>query len=101
MWEFNPDRPRTLKHFFGTTHKDIRKKLCKARKNWTMETEDIRLDIENLALMVSVTLPKTYLIVNSDVIKNYISPFLHRARLRKRSRSTARSHCQRIWPLPS
>ena len=25
MWEFNPEDPRTLKRFFGTTHKDIRK----------------------------------------------------------------------------
>ena len=23
MWEFNPKEPRTLKHFFGTTHEDI------------------------------------------------------------------------------
>ena len=23
MWEFNPEEPRTLKRFFGTTHEDI------------------------------------------------------------------------------
>ena len=25
MWEFNPEEPRTLKHFFGTMHEDISK----------------------------------------------------------------------------
>ena len=76
MWEFNPDKPRTLKRFFGTTHKDIWKQLLKAQKNWPMETEDIMLDIENPASPVSVTLPKTYLINTSDVIKIIFSPLL-------------------------
>ena len=30
MWEFNPEEPRTLKRFFGTTHKEIWKLLLKA-----------------------------------------------------------------------
>ena len=54
MWEFSPEEPRTLKRFFGTTHEDIWKQLFKAQKFWPMKTEDIRLDIENPALLVSI-----------------------------------------------
>ena len=34
MWEFNPEEPRTLKHFFGTKHEGIWKLLFKAQKMW-------------------------------------------------------------------
>ena len=49
-----------MKRFFGTMHEDIWKQLFKAQKSWPMKTEDIRLDDENLASLVSVIFPKTY-----------------------------------------
>ena len=60
MWEFNPEEPRTLKRFFGTTHEDIWKQLFKAQKTWPKKTEDIGLDIENPASTVSISFPKKY-----------------------------------------
>ena len=60
MWEFNPEEPRTLKRFFGTTHEDIWKQLFKAQKTWSKKTEDIGLDIENPASPVSIIFPNTY-----------------------------------------
>ena len=61
MWEFNPEDPRTLKHFFGTTHEDMWKQLFKAQKSWPMKFEDIGLDSENPAAAISTTFPKTYM----------------------------------------
>ena len=52
MWEFNPEEPRTLKRFFGTTHERIWKLLFNAQKSWPMETEDVGLDAENPAIGV-------------------------------------------------
>ena len=60
MWEFNPEEPRTLKRFFGTTHEDIWKQLFMAQKTWMEKTEDIRLDIENPASEVSISFLKMY-----------------------------------------
>ena len=60
MWEFNPEEPWTLKHFFGTTHEDIWKQLFKAQKTWPKKTEDIGLEVENPATVVSMTFPKMY-----------------------------------------
>ena len=54
MWEFNPEGPRTLIRFFGTTHEEIWKLLFMAQKSWPMKTEDIGLDIENPASEVSI-----------------------------------------------
>ena len=76
MWEFNPEEPRTLKCFFGTTHEDIWKQLFKAQKKWPKKTEDIGLDIENPATAVSIVLPKTYPINISDVTKITLFVFL-------------------------
>ena len=58
MWEFSPEEARTLKHFFGTTHEDIWKFLFKAQKTWPKKTEDIGLEIENLALPISMIFPE-------------------------------------------
>jgi hypothetical protein len=73
MWEFDPEKPRTLKHFFGTTHEDIWKQLFKAQKKWPKKNEDIGLDIENPATAVRIIFPKTYPINISDMIE-IISP---------------------------
>ena len=59
MWEFNLEDPRTLWHFFGTTHEDIWKLLFKAQKTWPKKTEDIGLDSENLATPISVLFEHT------------------------------------------
>ena len=56
MWEFNPEEPRTLKRFFGTTHKGIWKMLFKAQKSWHMETDVVGINIENSATPVSINL---------------------------------------------
>ena len=60
MWEFNPEDPQTLKHFFGTMHEDIWKLLFKAQKTWPKETKDICLDIENPATPVSMLFLNIY-----------------------------------------
>ena len=44
MWEFNPEGPRTLQRFFGTTHEEIWKLLFKAQKTWPKKTDDIGHD---------------------------------------------------------
>src|SRR5215216_5972196 len=49
MWEFNPEDPRTLQRFFGTTHEEIWKLLFKAQKTWPEKTKDIGLDSANPA----------------------------------------------------
>jgi hypothetical protein len=59
MWEFNPEGPWTLQHFFGTTHEDIWKLLFKAQKKWPKKTEDIGLDSEHPATPVSILVPNT------------------------------------------
>ena len=55
IWEFNPEEPRALKRFFGTTHEDIWKQLFKAQKKWPKKTEDIK----NPAKVVSIIFLKT------------------------------------------
>ena len=57
MWEFNPEGPRTLQRFFGTTHGEIWKLLFKAQKLWLETTDDIRLGCDHLATQVSVQFP--------------------------------------------
>ena len=44
MWEFNPEGPRTLQHFFGTTHEGMWKLFFGKRKQWPDTTKDIGLD---------------------------------------------------------
>ena len=44
MWEFNPEGPRTLQQFFGTTHKEIWKFLFESQKSWPETSEDVGLD---------------------------------------------------------
>ena len=44
MWEFNPEGPQTLQHFFGATHKGMWKLFFRKRKQWPDTTEDIGLD---------------------------------------------------------
>ena len=57
MWEFNPDGPRTLQQFFGTTHKGIWKLLFKAQKSWSDTSEDICLDCNHPDTPVSAQFP--------------------------------------------
>ena len=59
MWEFNPEGPRTLQRFFGTTHEEIWKLLFKAQKTWPKKTEDIGLYSANPATPVSVLFEHT------------------------------------------
>ena len=65
MWDFNLEGPRTLHHFFGTTHEEIWKLLFKAQKTWPKKTEDIGLDSENPATPVSVLFPNIHSVQNS------------------------------------
>ena len=59
MWEFNPEGARTLQHFYGTTHKKTWKLLFKKQKTWPRTSDDIRLDCNNPASLVSILLPHT------------------------------------------
>ena len=63
MWEFNPEGPRTLQHFFGTTHKGMRKLLFGKRKQWSDTTEDIGLDCNHPDTSVSAQFPNTLYVV--------------------------------------
>ena len=44
MWEFNPEGPRTLQHFFGAMHRGMWKLFFGTQKQWPDTTEDIGLD---------------------------------------------------------
>ena len=57
MCEFNPEGPRILMRFFGTTHKAIWKLLFKTQKSWPETSEDIGLDCNHPASPVSATFP--------------------------------------------
>ena len=59
MWEFNPEGPWTLQHFFGTIHKGIWKLLFKKQKSWTRTSDNTGLDCYNLASPVSIIFPNT------------------------------------------
>ena len=75
MWEFNPEDPRTLKRFFGTMHEDIWKLLFKAQKTWPKKTEDIDLDIENLATLVNMLFLNIYSVNKFLDIMNFYRSF--------------------------
>ena len=49
MWEFNPEGPRTLQRFYGTTHKGIWKLLFKKQKSWPKSSDDTGLDCNHPA----------------------------------------------------
>ena len=53
MWEFNPEGPRTLQQFFGTTHEGMWKLFFKTRKKWPDTSEDIGLDCNHPDTSVS------------------------------------------------
>ena len=57
MWEFNPEGPRTLQHFFGTMHKGICKLLFKKQKSWPRTSDDTGLNCNNLSSPVSIIFP--------------------------------------------
>ena len=101
MWEFNPVEPRTLKSFFGATHEGIWKLLFKDQKSWPMETEDVGLNIENLATPVSINRSEDvsgqYFLIN----KNLINPLLHRDGQQRRSGSKVWLRCPKTQPIPS
>ena len=59
MWEFNPEGPRTLQHFFGTTHKGMWKLFFGKRKQWPDTTEDIGLNYNHPDTTVSTRPPNT------------------------------------------
>ena len=64
MWEFNPEGPRTLQQFFGTTHEGMWKLFFKTRKQWPDTTEDIDLDCNHPDTPVSTQfLTETRLII--------------------------------------
>ena len=59
MWEFNPEGPRTLQHFLGTTHEGMWKLFFGKRKQWPDTTEDIGLDSATPATLVSMLFEHT------------------------------------------
>ena len=59
MWEFNPEGPWTLQHFYGTMHKKIWKLLFKKQKTWPLTSDDTGLNYNNPASSVSIMLPNT------------------------------------------
>ena len=59
LWEFNPERPRTLQHFFGATHRGMWKLFFGTRKQWPDTTEDIGLDFNHPDTSVSTHPPNT------------------------------------------
>ena len=64
MWEFNPEGPRTLQHFFGITHKGMWKLFFRKRKQWPDTTEDLGLDCNHPDTSVSTQfLNATWLII--------------------------------------
>ena len=60
MWEFNPEGPQTLQHFFDTTHKGMWKLFFGKRKQWPDTTEDIGLDYNHPDTPVSDRLPNNF-----------------------------------------
>ena len=55
MWEFKPEDPWTLQHFFGATHEGMWKLLFKAQKSiWPKETEDNSINFAYPASPVSI-----------------------------------------------
>ena len=58
LWEFNPDGPRTLQRFFGTTHEEIWKLLFKAQKSWLGTTEDLGLNCAHPPTPISFQISK-------------------------------------------
>ena len=59
MWEFNPEGPRTLQHFFGTTHEGMWKLFFGRRKQCPDTTEDTGLDCNHPEIPVSTRPPNT------------------------------------------
>ena len=59
MWEFNPEGPRTLQHFFGMTLGGMCKLFFGTRKLWLDTTEDIGLDCHHPDTSVSTQLLNT------------------------------------------
>ena len=59
LWEFNPEGPRTLQQFFGTTHRGMWKLFFKTRKQWPDTSGDIGLDCNHPDTSVSTRLLNT------------------------------------------
>ena len=59
LWEFNPEGPRTLQHFFGTTHEGMWRLFFRKRRQWPDTTEDVDLDCNHPDTPVSTCLPNT------------------------------------------
>ena len=62
MWEFNPEGPRTLQWFNGTTHKGIWKLLFKKQKSWPKSSDDTGLDCNHPASKVNSKTPEHQLV---------------------------------------
>ncbi len=60
MWEFNPEWPWTLRHFFGTTHEGMWKLYFGEREQWPDTTEDVGLDCNHPDTSVSIQSPDTF-----------------------------------------
>ena len=59
LWEFNPEGPRTVQHFFGTTHEGMWDLFFERRKQWPDTTEDTGLDCNHPDTPVSTRSPNT------------------------------------------
>ena len=59
LWEFNPEGPRTLQHFFGTMHEGMWRLFFGKRRQWSDTTEDVGLDCNRPDTPVSTRLPNT------------------------------------------
>ena len=71
LWEFNPEGPRTLQQFFGTTHKEIWKFLFKSQKSCPETSEDVGLDCNHPASPIRAKPPPITWFVNS---RGYTNP---------------------------
>ena len=61
MWEFNPEGPRTIQHFFGTTLEGMYELVFGSRKRYPDTTEDAGLDCNHPDSPVSTQFPNTVL----------------------------------------
>ena len=62
MWEFNPEGPRTIQRFFGTTLKGMYELVFESRKRYPDTTEDAGLDCNHPDSPVSTQFPNMFLV---------------------------------------
>ena len=59
MWDFNPEGPQTLQHFFSATHEGMWKLFFGKRKHWPDTVEDVGLNCNCPDAPVSTWLSNT------------------------------------------